>query len=77
MDDFPHPIIRLTRYRMDDGAMALVITGNDPDAVWSAALDAKNEAPLATAPALSALEPAAAVGWWVCRMTSRKHVSLH
>jgi hypothetical protein len=77
MDDFPFPIIRVTRHLMDDGAMALVITGNDPDAVWSAARDQKNATPLAAAPVLSALEPAAALGWWVCRLTSRNHVSLH
>jgi hypothetical protein len=77
MHEIAEAIIRATEVRRGNGAIVLIITGNDPDAVWSAALDVKNAAGLVRAPLLSMLEAAVAPGWWQCCITQRsRHVPL-
>ena len=71
MRDIPDPIINAFEIERADGVVELVISGNDPDAVWAAGLDVKNAAGLVNTPLLGPLEPAAVTGWWMCRLTQQ------
>jgi hypothetical protein len=55
-----------------DNRVMIVVSGNDPDAVWAAALDAKNGYGPERAPELRGLEASSVNGWWFCVLIERE-----
>jgi hypothetical protein len=69
----PYSVYRTVRQDALRGECTIVIvSGNDPDVVWSAALDIKNGSGIAYAPKLCGLEQSKLEGWWSCTLVWRR-----